>query len=383
MLFLLQLTGTWMALHSRLSGETRCLDAEYFHFPMAQALWEGRGPLQYDGQFCTHQPPGYAVALMLPLAVARAAGISEVAMSRFVNIGFGTVAGLAIFAMLRKRTGGGVAGIASAVTVCLPQFLWLCRNGYNEPMFTALLLWAVVLAQGGTRGGERRPMIAAAMLFAAATLTRSIGLLVPLIVAFVCVCAAADRREAAVNWIGALVIYALLLAPWVTVVSVKLGRFTPVTSSLVPSHVDGLVWTQSPGIAGRAAEYFNAHGRTGEAVREFHRLEFARSPFDYVAFWVRKALESTYASESRRGQIALGALTIPLLLAGAGAMVWRWRRMARVQPEIAVAIATFGYFFVMDTLVWSTVRYLVPVLWVPIALMAWAATSRDTEHSST
>ncbi len=375
-LFALIAAGTWAALSTKLSGETRCLDAEMYYFPAAKAMWEGRGPLQFDGRFCTHQPPGYATVLILPLAAARAAGISEVAVSRVVNIAWAALAGVALVALLTPKTGQRVAIGAAAVAVLLPQFLWLCRNGYNEPMFTAVLLWAVVLAVRGTNENGLGFVLGAAGLFAVATLTRSIGLLIPPIVVVVLGWRAENRWKVAALWVRALALYGLLLTPWIAVVSAKAGKFTPVSTSFLPSHIDGLVSSNSPEIAERALQHFTAQGRTSEAVRAFHRAEWARSPLAYAGFWVRKAFDSTYASESKRGQTVLGAITIPWLLAGAGCALSLWRRGAKFQPELALVVALFGYFFAMDALVWSTVRYLVPVLWIPVALVVWALAER-------
>lgn len=376
LLFALASTGTWIALHSSQSAETRCLDAEMYYFPIARSLWEGRGLLQDDGTFCTHQPPAYAAVLVLPLAAARATGVSEVAAARVVNLIWATLAGLGLAMLLLPRVGRCVAAVAAVVAVCLPQFLWLCRNGYNEPMFTALLLWALVLAVRGTERASMRWLAWAAVLFALATLTRSIGLLIPPIVAVAGWLTAKERRKVGLRWLGALAIYALALAPWVAVVSAKVGKFTPVSTSFLPSHIDGLVSSNSPEVAARAKAHFRTEGRTSEAVRAFHRAEWERSPGDFIRFWLTKPLHSTYASESKRGQAVLGFITIPLLLVGAAAAGWLAWHGAWPRPELLVAVALFAYFFGMAALVWSTVRYLVPVLWIPVALAAWAWAAR-------
>ena len=48
-----------------------------------------------------------------------------------------------------------------------------------------------------------------------------------------------------------------------------------------------------------------------------------------------------------------------------------------------MVVAVFAYFFAMDALVWSTVRYLVPVLWVPVALVAWVLEERSKALTAT
>jgi 4-amino-4-deoxy-L-arabinose transferase-like glycosyltransferase len=375
------LLASWVATRTQLHGETQALDARYFFLPAAQSLWEQGVPLQHDGKFCTHQPPFWPLVLAAPLAGARALDLPVSWVVRVLTALCAGTTALALAAMLRRWVPDARgAGAAAVVAMFLPPVAWLHREAYNEPLFMALLLWAVVLSPTLAVKPRASWAVAAGALFGAATLTRAIGLLVPAALLVALLAQPRDEwRARAWAWLLALTTMALVIAPWSWAATQATGRFTLVTTSFAHSHVDGLVHVPGTPLARRAAEQLESN-RTREAVLAFHRAELARDPFAWVGLWLRKLPRSFFATESRRGEGVLLAMVVPLCVAGALSAFWLWRRRPETRVWVTALAALFGYFWAMSTAVWSTVRYITPVLWVPVVLVSAAALQAWSER---
>ncbi len=376
--FLGMLMLVTMASRSDLHGETQALDARYFFLPAAKSLWEQGVPLQHDGKFCTHQPPLWPIVLAGPLALQRAFAWPEAWVVRGLTALCAGAAALALWTLGRRWLSARGAALAAMAAMFLPPVAWLHREAYSEPLFIALMLWATVLSPALDERPSVQRALWAGVLLGAATLTRAIGMLVPLVlIAATLLHPKAEWRVRLPLWLVTLIVAAATVAPWSIAASRATGKLTLVTTSLAHSHVDGLIHVPGSPVAARAAEQLEAK-RDRDAVLAFHRAELARDPFAWVGLWLRKLPRSFFATESRRGEGVLLLLVTPLCAVGAVSAGWLWRRRPEMRPWLTAAVGLFVYFWAMSTVVWSTVRYIVPVLWAPlmvaaIALQTWLA----------
>jgi 4-amino-4-deoxy-L-arabinose transferase-like glycosyltransferase len=358
---------------------TRRVDGALYFIPAARSLWTSGVPLEHTGAFCTHHPPLFPLALAPTLAAGDALGLSETIASQFLNVLFGSLSAVGLYFWSRRLLPWPWAALAAFAFGAYPPFVWLCRDAYNEPLFTALLLWGLVALAAGRERGRASWVFGAMTLLALATLTRAVGILIPFVVA-----AAywfTDRRNAvpaarcdtlrfARLLAPGLAVYILLLLPWTVVVSRHNGRFTPVTSSFAFSHVDGLVNVPGNAVSEKAKSYFAIRPRQHSEILAFHGAAISEQLGSYVTIWGRKVFDAWSATESGRGRKTLLILNLPILILAAPGAVLRRRRGEAFGPEALAAVAVLLYFWAMSVAVWSTLRYMVPVFWVPLAFSA-------------
>jgi hypothetical protein len=207
---------------------------------------------------------------------------------------------------------------------------------------------------------------------ALATLTRAIGLPV---IGIVLAASLASRcrswGECVRLWGHGLIIYSLLVGGWSCIVSMQSHRFSPVTTSLNRSHVDGLTsGPEGSTTVRRARLYFQQHPADWTHIIEFHREAIGANPTDYFFLLGRKVLLPWYATESRQGQRVLLMINLPFLALAASGLWILARSWKRLAPELVALLGLLAYFWAMDVFVWSTLRYMVPVFWIVLLLDA-------------
>ena len=217
-----------------------CDDA-FISFRYARNLVEGHGLVFNAGE----RVEGYTNFLWVLLsALPIALGHGPVGFSRAVGIAAHLAAIAGVFCAARRLTKRPPLALAGALLYALsPAAAVWATAGLETPLFTALLTWGVFFTLRGVWGadeGKTMP-VAAALLIAAATLTRPEGLLVAVSIA----AALPARRRLA--FLG-IVLAALL--PWL------LWR-TAYYGDLLPNTFHAKVGMSAAQV-GRGARYFLA-----------------------------------------------------------------------------------------------------------------------------
>jgi 4-amino-4-deoxy-L-arabinose transferase-like glycosyltransferase len=187
-----------------------------------------------------HWPPGApamiaaAAVLAPPSPQERAA--RDLDAARYLQAIISAVAILAAFGIAR-RLAGDVAGLTAAAAVAAyPPLIRWSAVLVSEPLGATLLacsMWAVVAAWPQAGAGLRRgSLVAAGVLLGATVLTRADLLPMPFVLAVGLGLAArgAGRRRVLAALGLPLAGAALLLVPWCTAASLRVGRVTPVTT---------------------------------------------------------------------------------------------------------------------------------------------------------
>jgi Dolichyl-phosphate-mannose-protein mannosyltransferase len=187
-----------------------------------------------------HWPPGTpamiaAAALLAPPSPAERAA-RDLDAARYLQAVVSAVAILAAFGIAR-RLAGDAAGLAAAVAVAAyPPLIRWSAVLVSEPLGATLLagaMWAAIAAW--PRNGEplrRGLLVGVGLLLGATVLTRADLLPLPLVLAGALGLAArgaSGRRTLAAAGLP-LLGAALLLVPWCTAASLRVGRVTPVTT---------------------------------------------------------------------------------------------------------------------------------------------------------
>ncbi len=338
-------------------------DVISFYRPVAENLLEGRGLVDARGRFAVRYPPGQPLYLAAVYRLADAAGIDRDAGVVYANSALAVVSVLMIWAIGSDLVAVGAGVLGAALFGLNPLFIWLSREGLSEPLFTMLTIagcWFVVgigrrrhARVGGTVGG---------LFLGAATLVRPAGLVfLPwLLLGLPLLKDSRGRRPG----LWALAAFLLVLSPWVIYSSSRIGEPVLVSTGGGPSHLDGLKRFEGTPAGDLFLAGEGAVLQGEKSIGQLHAEVFRRAPASYLALWMRKAARAWYATDSGWGEGFALVSTLPLLIGGiAGAGCCR-RRVGICNPCAVLGLLVLG-FWVMDMLVLTIVRYMIPVLWIP------------------
>lgn len=353
---------------------TQCYDGQNYFFPMARSLWQQGLPIDTWGHFCTHQGPGFPLLLAPFLAAGDYLSVNPVIVARVLNVLCAGLAILGAYSLAARMMGWRFALLAALSFGFYPPFLWLTRNAYNEPFYTALLIWGIYSVLTGIESGKKFMLFGGGALLGLATLTRAVGLLAPVVI--LAALATVQSRTPG-YWKSCVVVvvsYLLVMSPWTYIASSHAGRLVIATTSFPGSHIDGLVTLKQNPIGMNAELFFKNHSRSIGSIIDFHQSQLADTG-SYLRLFLRKVYDSWTATEAGSGRVALAILNLPLLaVAGlATAFLYRKKRLTSEQgAELAAFLLLVGYFWGMNLLVWSTMRYMVPVSFV-LSLLVFKA----------
>jgi 4-amino-4-deoxy-L-arabinose transferase-like glycosyltransferase len=187
-----------------------------------------------------HWPPGApamiaAAALVAPPSPAERAA-RDLDAARYLQAAISAVAILAAFGIARRLAGDTAGLVAATAVAAYPPLIRWSAVLVSEPLGATLLacsLWALLAAWPRAAEPLRRGLlVGAGVLLGATVLTRADLLPLPLVLAAALGLAARGtsfRRVAAAAGLP-LAGAALLLVPWCTAVSLRVGRPTPVTT---------------------------------------------------------------------------------------------------------------------------------------------------------
>ncbi|MCP4110849.1 MAG: hypothetical protein GY749_35860 [Desulfobacteraceae bacterium] len=360
-----QSLGLMIAETTSYNRSTTCMDGVNYYLPAAESFWQFGKPIQKNGEFCVHQPPLYPLILSPWIAGAQASDISVKHVVQIINVICASLAAVGVFFVGRKFASIEMALLAALSYAAYPFLIWLCRDAYSEPLFTMLLVYGILLVFNAKENTSIKKMTAGMMLLGLATLTRGFGLLVPFMLFCGLYLLSHRNKQQLVMWGWGLAVYLMVLAPWCFIASRVSGRLVLVTTSFLPSHVHGLINLPGNTISNLAIPFFNSNPMTFGSVISFHIKALTSETTGYLLFWGQKLINSWYATASGKGQAAVMAINIPLLLLafyGTGMVM----KSERLRPEAMSLLFVSGYFWSMSALVWSVARYMVPAMWIVI-----------------
>ena len=186
-------------------------DAIYLMLAKALATGEGYRYLNFPGYpAATHYPPGFPLLLAVLWKLAPTFP-QNVAVFKLVNPVLTSLAAAGLFVFARRDLALGTAINAGAILLGFLMVPVLAVTGvlFSEPLFLAVLALALPACERAVREERTKGVVVAALLAAATTLVRSIGL--PLVIALVLGLALRRRYRAAGT---AAAVAAGLMLPW-------------------------------------------------------------------------------------------------------------------------------------------------------------------------
>ncbi len=370
---LLSVLMNFVFLRTDQHRNTECFDGQNYFMPMARSLWSQGVPLNRWGMFCTHQGPGYPLVLAPALAAAEVVSLKPVSVAQTLNIVLASIAVLGVFHLARRMMSWPFALIAALAFTVYPPFIWLTRDAYNEPLFAALMVWGTLTAISGIEGGKKFTLICGMILLAMATLTRAVGLLTPLVLMSAFVPGFYRNLHFWRVAFGGLLIYVAALTPWICAATRHAGHLVIATTSFAGSHIDGLVSVKGNPLSLQATSFFQKHAHETSSIIAFHRLELPSHSGSYLLLFGQKIIDSWTATEAGTGRTILSIINLPLITLTTLALWYLFFHAKRTTRTDLLLVLLLCYFWGMNILVWSTMRYMAPIAFLPLLLIARAA----------
>ena len=186
-------------------------DGIYVVLGKALASGEGYRYINLPGApYATHYPPGYPLLLALLWRLAPEFP-QNIAVFTFANAGLLSLAAYATFRFARGTLGLGTLGAAAVAMVGTASVPALSFGVFvlSEPMFLALLLPALILAERAAESGDWRDAILAGLAGGVLAIVRTVGIfVVPALLLVMLI-----RRR----WVAAMVsavVWAAFVVPW-------------------------------------------------------------------------------------------------------------------------------------------------------------------------
>lgn len=352
-------------------------DAAYAYLPAATNLVAGHGLVQKPGwPLLTRYPPGYPVYLAGLLVTAHVSGVSFGVLRLLVDsVGLGLLTGVGLFLLWRQlQFPAGAAALAAAAFLLYPPCVWILGVLDTAPLFTVLLVWSCVLWGRARQSAPGWPAVAGAgALFGAALLVRPTLLLLPLLA----VPWLAWRSRSWRTVTAFVAPLGLVIAPWIIVASLHTHSLVPLSSGGPVSIWDGLRCLRGNAVA----DTFRQQRQVQSSLADIGSLlvqQCQERPLATLSLLARKVARAWYGTEAG-GQFEWALLALNLPVAVLGFLGWRACRrrsdsgLTAVSPLADEWLVLFLYFWGMTFLVLSILRYMVPVMWLPVGLAVWFA----------
>jgi 4-amino-4-deoxy-L-arabinose transferase-like glycosyltransferase len=204
--------------------------ADYDHIARSIATGHGFSPtlLAAPGSPSALRPPGYPLLLAFVYMLG-----GHWLAGRVANALLGSLLVLLVYLIASRLWGRRRAVIAGLLAAVFPPLIALTGSLLSEPLFIVLEL-LVVLATLRYQDSQRRPLYAAVigLLIAAAALTRSVGLLLPVVaIVGIWVAPGSTRRQAVGSVAVMLAVMCAVIAPWaVRNAEAFHGAFVPIST---------------------------------------------------------------------------------------------------------------------------------------------------------
>lgn len=375
-------------------------DYVLFYSPVARHILEGQGirraqEVGSGDELATRYPPGFPVLLAGLFGISQATGMSEIVIIWIANIFFTTAGVVALYFLCQMFVPRHIAAGASLLWVIYPLQLWFTQRAHTEVPFVFLFYTSAWLYWSSLRSLSVWRMFGSGLFLGAAALVRPIIILLPVLwVGFIYW----KKRELGRRCLGLCTIfligYIVVVSPWELHVYRYTHEIIPLATLGIDTIQRGIIYVASPGEAGNrlllpvgvtamidrvAQGDYSSFGRIIISLS----TEFFSDPISFMLLWFIKTVRAWFAtSEKWYEWLTLSIQVAYLVPASIGALLLFRQRVLR--PLLLWAALTIGYFWMMTTLTYPVMRYIIPtmgLIMLPVAVsidMAWRRCIRRT-----
>ena len=361
--------------------------------PQVERLLEGGGLVDDQGRPLARYPPVYPAIVAWTYASADLIGIERWLALRLVSICSIVLIGLLVFELARMFMWTQSAVAAGLLAGTHPHIL----TGAVQPLpgtpFTVFLLGGLLaflpVLTAETRQ-SRFPyprMVTAGLLLGLAMLTRPIALPVLILMIAVLLVRKCEQRHqkwrlAAVFALSVLVV----VGPWELLVYHGTGRIVPLSTGGVASIRDGLSFNHKERrhplalphdveeLTGRFWAHYDRYNSV-HAIGSFLAGEVSERPAAVAKLILIKASRAWYGTDTQNAlyenvNVLVFILYVPIGVLG---MWFCALDKRRVRLQVLFLVTVILSFWLMTAVVFSIVRYMAPVIVLPVAFIPYAA----------
>ena len=259
--------------------------------------------------------------------------------------------------------------ISAAIYAFYPPYIWSFYINDTIPLFTLILIWSIVFwSKVQYSSTKKYYFLAIGMTIGLSMLVRPITLFIPIIIIITLLIQ--QIKPTAIAWV--VVALLLTIGPWIITASIAEQRFVPLSTGGMPTIIVGFKKFPENKVAAEFMKDKTAQSKPIEFLK-FTVKNLIKHPADSFMLWSKKSLKSFYATDAG-GKIEqiLAIANFSLLLLG----IIGCTKMSKISIDYAIEqknifnnlIVIFFYFWLMTTVVLSILRYMIPVMWIPIGL---------------
>jgi len=361
-------------------------DFKTFYQPVAHNVLAGRGFVDTAGSPAVRYPPGYPIILAGIFGLARLLNVPESNILTIFLLICGGLTAILVF-LLAKTIGGPVSALIAALAwATYPLALWLSKQPNSEIPFLVVfcgsfyLFWWALLRQS-----RAWPIyFLSGLLMGLAILIRpiAIGVGFPMIAILWLTAKTMPARFRLLMASMLLVGSFVAIAPWEFWVYAKTGRAVIVSTAGVPALRDGLTFAVNrkgfrqgvyvPEDVASLMLSIQARYSTLESFGDVFSIMAEQSrqrPLAVAKLYLIKVARSWYGTDSQRFETPIILVQCFYFLLIGWCSIVAWKR-AGIPRKLALGIwFIIIYFWAMNVLSTTLVRYMVPVIALSFALL--------------
>ncbi len=366
----------WVILPSQFQ-RNESSDFVHIYEPVARNILSGGGIVDGNGNIATRTPPGYPIILAGILWFAEFLYIPQaIAVKGFILV-CGGLTSVLIFMIARSIWSAPLSLIPVIGWTTYPLSLWFTKQPNSEIPFMVFfyaalyVFWKAILPQKRKWYSFFLVGILLGISMLIRPLVIGIGFVFVLAVWFVC------RRDSLIVRLS--IMFFLLLGnllvvlPWELWVYSNTGDLILLSTADISSVRDGLKFgLEDEGREGiKVSENVSTlMQKLAIDVKPFHSPrealaivfgEFRTQPTAVIKLVLLKAIRCWYGTDSQRFEDQIRLVQIPYLALIILGFIYNWRQKDRRGDFTFLVCSVVLYFWMMDMLVLSIIRYMVPV----------------------
>jgi 4-amino-4-deoxy-L-arabinose transferase-like glycosyltransferase len=351
-------------------------DYDAFYGPVAAHILAGQGITDNSGRLSTLYPPGFPALLAGIFWLSDVAHVDRLSGVAVFNCLCMATCSILIFSIAKAVFSFRIACIAALFWSFYPFHLWLAKQPNSEVPFLIFFVAAEWLWLRRMPVTLSTSAICGALL-AAASLTRPIGMFLPVL--FVATLLVAKQR---ISWSRFLMRAALLaigflvvVAPWESLIYSRTNKIVPLSTNGPYSTIDGLTFALHAGPNGervavpasvlsvmQAVDQNQRSMRSMSTIFAFLLREFRKNPVGVIELFGIKILRSWYGTNAKWHEVQTAIVQIFVLSVGLVGVVLSWRGDRLAWFFGVVTLSVVVYFWAMTVLVLSILRYMIPAM---------------------
>ena len=363
-------------------------DYRSFYRPVGESIASGDG-LYVDGEPAVRYPPGYPLALAPTFMVADAFGVSYDSAAQALSVVATGLSVVLVYVLMRAFLSIRTAFLAALFFALHPLTVWYGKNPLSEPLFSVVLLLALVAFVPAFRN-RTSPLWWAALagaLAGAAALIRPIGiaLVVPMLVTVA-------LRQWGWGWRRPFLVSGLIVAgvaaivvPWELWAHQETGDVIPLSAGGPVSIRDGLTFGVHPDreigsiwLPGDLHELMDdaleSDGELGSlsGIWNFGRSQITENPAGLAELAAYKTVRAWYGTEALNREPFIAALQVVMAVLAVYGMVLASRMGRNGKDLLLLSIPMIIYLWAMTMTALSIVRYMIPAIALMMGFVAIA-----------